>query len=259
MAGDDYIMVFTGGFDPVHSGHIAVIKEAATMGRVMIGLNSDEWLTKKKGQPFMPFEERAAILRQFRNIMMVTEFDDSDGTAIDAINKAKIFFGSSHKIIFVNGGDRNADNIPEIEAFKDDPKVDFMFNVGGDDKKNSSSWILDKWKTQKTERDWGYWRVLDDKGTVKTKELAILPGKSLSDQRHHYRSEYWCVVKGKIEIVIETPDPCTKKTLFLYPHSRTQITAGTWHKARNVGDETAHIIEIQYGTRCEEEDIERRD
>lgn len=259
MTTNDYIMVFTGGFDPVHSGHIAVIKEAATMGRVMIGLNSDEWLARKKGRPFMPFAERAEILRQFRNVMMVTEFDDDDGTAIDAIEKAKVFFGSSHKIIFVNGGDRNAENIPEVEAFKDDPKVDFMFNVGGDDKKNSSSWILDKWANQTTEREWGYWRVLDDKGTTKVKELVINPGCSLSDQRHHHRSEHWYVLSGRIIIDTEDPDPVTKKSIILNPHTTKVITAGTWHKARNDGDKPAHIIEVQHGTKCVEDDIERRD
>jgi len=255
----DNIMVFTGGFDPVHSGHIAVIQEAATMGRVFIGLNSDDWLSRKKGKAFMPFEEREKILTQFRNIMMVTEFDDSDDTAIDAINKAKKFFNSADKIIFVNGGDRNADNIPEVEAFKDDPRVDFMFSVGGDDKKNSSSWILDNWKNQKTYRDWGYWRVLDDKGNVKTKELVIEPGKSLSDQKHQYRSEHWYLLEGKLQIDTEVSDPHTKKTINLIPHQTTIITAGTWHKAKNVGDKPAHIIEIQYGSKCIEDDIERRD
>ena len=254
----DNIMVFTGGFDPVHSGHIAVIEEAATMGRVMIGLNSDDWLSKKKGQSFMPFEERAKILRQFRNIMMVTEFDDSDGTAIDAINKAKNFFGSAHKIIFVNGGDRNEGNIPELEFFKDDPKVDFLFSVGGDNKKNSSSWILEKWKYQKTYRDWGYWRVLDDKGTVKTKELVIEVGKSLSDQRHFHRSEHWYVLTGNLQIDLEFSDG-QKQTQVLSPHTTYVINSEWWHKAKNIGTEPVHVIEIQYGEKCLENDIERRD
>jgi len=252
------IMFFSGGFDPIHSGHISAINEASKHGELVIGLNSDDWLTRKKGMPFLPFEERKNIISQFKNVKTVIGFDDSDGTAIGGIDKALELFPDS-KIIFVNGGDRTPGNVPEEEHFKGNPRVGFKFSVGGDDKRNSSSWILEKWKYQKTYRDWGHWRVLDDKVTTKTKELVIEPGKSLSDQRHFYRSEHWYVLSGKLEIDTETPDPVVKKTLLLYPHSTATITSRTWHKARNVGTEPVHVIEIQHGTRCIEDDIERRD
>lgn len=255
---NDNIVVFTGGFDPIHSGHIDLINEAAKMGRVVVGLNSDEWLSRKKGQAFLPFIEREKIIKQFKNVMQVISFDDTDGTAIDAIRKVKSNFGSAHSIIFVNGGDRNEGNIPELEFFKDDPKVDFIFSVGGDNKKNSSSWILEKWKYQKTYRDWGYWRVLDDKETVKTKELVIEVGKSLSDQRHFYRSEHWYVLSGKLQIDLEPPEG-QKQVQVLSPHTTYVIKSEHWHKAINIGTEPVHVIEIQYGKKCLEDDIERRD
>ena len=107
------IVVFTGGFDPVHSGHISCIKEARKLGRVIIGLNSDEWLTRKKGKPFMSFEERKTVLEQFKNVLCVIEFDDSNNTASDAIRQAMKMF-PNNKIIFVNGGDRTENNITEI-------------------------------------------------------------------------------------------------------------------------------------------------
>ena len=254
----DNIVVFTGGFDPIHSGHIDLINEAAKIGRVVVGLNSDEWLSRKKGQAFLPFIEREKIIKQFKNVMQVISFDDTDGTAIDAIRKVKSNFGSAHSIIFVNGGDRNEGNIPELEFFKDDPKVDFIFSVGGDNKKNSSSWILEKWKYQKTYRDWGYWRVLDDKETVKTKELVIEVGKSLSDQRHFYRSEHWYVLSGKLQIDLEPPEG-QKQVQVLSPHTTYVIKSEHWHKAINIGTEPVHVIEIQYGKKCLEDDIERRD
>lgn len=254
----DNIVVFTGGFDPIHSGHIDLINEAAKIGRVVVGLNSDEWLSRKKGQAFLPFIEREKIIKQFKNVMQVISFDDTDGTAIDAIRKVKSNFGSAHRIIFVNGGDRNEGNIPELEFFKDDPKVDFIFSVGGDNKKNSSSWILEKWKYQKTYRDWGYWRVLDDKETVKTKELVIEVGKSLSDQRHFYRSEHWYVLSGKLQIDLEPPEG-QKQVQVLSPHTTYVIKSEHWHKAINIGTEPVHVIEIQYGKKCLEDDIERRD
>ena len=255
---NDNIVVFTGGFDPIHSGHIDLINEAVKIGRVVVGLNSDEWLSRKKGQAFLPFIEREKIIKQFKNVMQVISFDDTDGTAIDAIRKVKSNFGSAHSIIFVNGGDRTSTNIPEIEEFKDDPKVEFMFSVGGDDKKNSSSWILEKWKYQKTYRDWGYWRVLDDKETVKTKELVIEVGKSLSDQRHFYRSEHWYVLSGKLQIDLEPPEG-QKQVQVLSPHTTYVIKSEHWHKAINIGTEPVHVIEIQYGKKCLEDDIERRD
>ena len=133
----DNIIVFTGGFDPIHSGHIEAIKEAQKLGRVIIGLNSDEWLIRKKGKSFMPFEERKAVLDQFKNVLCVIGFDDSDNSASDAIRQAREMF-PKNKVIFVNGGDRTKSNIPEMNAFLNDSMVEFHFSVGGDNKKNSS-------------------------------------------------------------------------------------------------------------------------
>jgi mannose-6-phosphate isomerase-like protein (cupin superfamily) len=136
------------------------------------------------------------------------------------------------------------------------PWVEFKWGVGGTDKKNSSSWILDNWKTQRTERDWGYWRVLDDKGTIKTKELVINPGCNLSDQRHFHRSEHWYVLTGNIQIDTEYNNKW--QVQLLSPNTTYVIGPNVWHKATNTGDTPAHIIEIQYGERCVEDDIERR-
>jgi len=139
--------------------------------------------------------------------------------------------------------------------------VEFVFGVGGEDKKNSSSWILDEWKNPKTVRDWGWYRVLDDqpdKG-YKVKELVIMPGKSLSDQRHKLRSEMWYVVSGQVTMAIQGHDDI--HCGFELPALVNGYTIGNmiWHKAMNNQDVPAHIIEIQYGEQCIEEDIERRD
>ena len=73
------IALVTGGFDPIHSGHIQYLKAAATYADYLIvGLNSDEWLTRKKGRPFMPFEEREAILNELLVVDKVISFDDED-------------------------------------------------------------------------------------------------------------------------------------------------------------------------------------
>jgi cytidyltransferase-like protein len=136
------IVLVTGGFDPVHSGHVDYFYAAKALGdQLWVGLNSDEWLTRKKGKPFMPWIERGAIVGHLKPVDFVFEFDDSDGSARDAIRQARKY--TSGKIIFANGGDRTSTNIPEMDVDVDN--VEFVFGVGGENKKNSSSWILKKW------------------------------------------------------------------------------------------------------------------
>ena len=140
------VVLVTGGFDPIHSGHIAYFLSAKKLGdSLIVGLNSDEWLTRKKGKPFMTWDERAAVTSALKPVDLVFAFDDSDNTAIDAIRTALKDFPDSH-IVFANGGDRGKDNIPEM-VFESD-RVSFSFGIGGDDKKNSSSWILKNWEQQ---------------------------------------------------------------------------------------------------------------
>ena len=80
------VVLVSGGFDPLHSGHIAYFKEAKKLGsKLVVALNSDEWLTRKKGRPFMPFEERAAIVKELKVVDEVIGFDDSDDSACQAI------------------------------------------------------------------------------------------------------------------------------------------------------------------------------
>lgn len=139
------VVVITGGFDPLHSGHINYINAARGLGNLLlVGVNSDEWLTRKKGKPFMPLQERITVIRALRGVDYAVEFDDSSGHACNAIAFARKVW-PDHKIIFANGGDRTADNIPEMEM-KDD-NLEFVFGVGGSDKVNSSSWILENWKS----------------------------------------------------------------------------------------------------------------
>ena len=138
------IVLVTGGFDPIHSGHIAYFKAAASLGdELYVGINSDEWLVRKKGKAFLTWDERAAIISELKPVTGVLSFDDLDNTAINAIIKALSINLNNH-VIFANGGDRGKDNIPEM-AFESD-RVSFAFGIGGDDKKNSSSWILKNWE-----------------------------------------------------------------------------------------------------------------
>lgn len=252
------IVIVTGGFDPLHPGHIEYFKAAKELGdELHVGLNSDNWLTRKKGRPFMKFEDRAAIIDELGVVDRVLSFDDSDDSACGAIYKTMATHGDI-KIIFANGGDRTNTTTPEYKIYGDAPNVEFAFGVGGENKMNSSSWILDEWKTQKTERDWGYWRVLDDKPEkgYKVKELVIYPGKSLSDQKHFKRTEQWIVLEGVVKMQTEWEG--RQGIVHLQPHSMPyEIGVEVWHQASNPNGENAHILEIQRGE-CYEEDIERR-
>jgi D-beta-D-heptose 7-phosphate kinase/D-beta-D-heptose 1-phosphate adenosyltransferase len=252
------VVLVTGGFDPLHSGHIEYFKSARELGdKLVVGVNSDAWLTRKKGRPFMPFNERAAIIKELACVDDVIGFNDDDDTARNAIGH--ILATTIDNVVFANGGDRTNTTTPEYETYGNYPSVEFVFGVGGTNKVNSSSWILDEWKTQKTERDWGYWRVLDHKPEkgYKVKELVIYPGKSLSDQKHFERSEQWQVLQGIVKM--DTEYNAIENITHLEAHSRPyEIGMEVWHKASNPGTENAHILEIQWGV-CYEEDIERRD
>ena len=248
------IILVTGGFDPIHSGHIEYLQSAKNLGDILVvGLNSDEWLTRKKGRPFMPFKERQSVIENLKMVDEVISVDDSDDTAHGAIFKVMSTFGYGKKIIFANGGDRNKENIPEHETYGD--SVKFVYGVGGVGKKNSSSWILDEWKNPKTIRPWGWYRVLDDRQGYKVKELVIEPGKSLSYQRHFKRAEHWYVLKGKC--VLKTKYKNNEDTQVIIENRHYDVGRKVWHQGSNIEDTPCHILEVQHGDECIEEDIER--
>lgn len=244
------LIIATGGFDPVHSGHIAYLNSAKKLGDLLwVGVNSDAWLERKKGRAFMPIEERMTIVRNLRatNPEMVFEFDDLDGSACSLLERAKQYYPYM-EIVFANGGDRTADNIPEMAV----EGVEFVFGVGGEDKANSSSWILEEWKAPKTLRPWGYYRVLHEVAGTKVKELTVEPGQTLSMQRHRQRAEYWMVTEGECKAEKEFG------AMFLRRHETLHIPQGEWHQLSNPFKQPCKLVEVQFGTRCVEEDIERR-
>lgn len=250
------IAVCSGGFDPLHSGHLASFEAARAMADMLyVAVNSDEWLARKKGRSFMPLKERLAVVSAIKFVdQTIAYFDDSDGSCCAALEEIK----SKHpnaEIIFCNGGDRTQNNIPEMKV----AGVRFEFGVGGEHKENSSSWILEEWKAPKTKRDWGYYRVLHESPGVKVKELTVDAGAALSMQRHQGRSEFWLVSEG-----IATVDTINTRTTDvelkgIYDrHTHLHIEPNEWHQLINTEPNPLKIVEIQYGSRCEEDDIERK-
>ena len=204
----------------------------------------------------MPFEERAAIIKELNSVDQVICFNDADDSACDAIKRLIESYPNAD-IHFVNGGDRTYANTPEMQKYGDCCRVKFHWGIGGSDKKNSSSWILEDWKNAKTIRPWGWYRILDERPGYKVKELVINPGQSLTDQRHLLRSEKWLVVQGKV--AIDTEWRSNKNTVVLTQFSNCYtIGPKVWHRAYNSTEYPCYVIEIQQGEKCIEEDIERR-
>ena len=125
----------SGGFDPVHIGHLRMIQEAAKHGDVVVIVNSDEWLMRKKGYIFMPFKERCEILQGFEATHSTTFVDDSDNSVCEALRRIKPDY-------FANGGDRKTDNTPEMNVC-DELGIGLLWNVGGGKIQSSSTLVTD--------------------------------------------------------------------------------------------------------------------
>lgn len=144
--------IVSGGFDPVHEGHIANILESASESDGVIALiNSDEWLCRKKGKNFMNFHTRSTIIAAIKGVIETMSFDDNDNSACDGLRKVRAKYPDD-RLVFAKGGDRTADNIPEISVCRE-LNIEIKYNVGakisGSAKPNSSSWILQNWDNRK--------------------------------------------------------------------------------------------------------------
>jgi mannose-6-phosphate isomerase-like protein (cupin superfamily) len=160
-------------------------------------------------------------------------------------------------IVFANGGDRTQANIPEMTV--QDDRVTFAFGVGGEDKRNSSSWILQEWKAPRTQRQWGYYRVLHEVGDhTKVKELTVEPGQRLSMQQHQHRAEHWFVAEGTATVYTINKSTDSELQGVYHKHQSLHIGNTQWHQLCNESTEPLKVVEIQYGSQCVEGDIKRK-
>ena len=134
----------SGGFDPVHIGHIRMIQDASRYGDVLVIINSDDWLMRKKGYVFMPWKERAEIMGNIKGVTIVTAVNDEDETVCEAIRRHK-------PDAFANGGDRKTENTPEMDVCEE-LGIQLMWAIGGSDKPQSSSWLVNKLKENENGR-----------------------------------------------------------------------------------------------------------
>ena len=123
----------SGGFDPIHKGHVQMIREAAEYGNVIVFLNSDDWLMRKKGYKFMSFEERAYIAGSIKGVVVVAAVDDSDNTVCAGLKRFRPDY-------FANGGDRKQDNTPEMDVCEE-LGIQMLWNIGGGKIQSSSDLV----------------------------------------------------------------------------------------------------------------------
>jgi len=134
------VIVLSGGFDPMHVGHLRMIQESAKMAEIVIaGVNSDEWLMRKKGYVFMPHEERVEMVQGTRGVSKAMAFDDDDNSACDLLRRVRALW-PNFKVAFANGGDRTSDNIPEIPV-AEELDVHLIWGVGGGKVQSSSDLV----------------------------------------------------------------------------------------------------------------------
>ncbi len=247
----DYALI-SGGFDPVHIGHLAMIKDAKRISKkVIVLLNSDDWLTRKKGKPFMVEAQRAQILEEFESVSeVIIQNNDKDNSS----NAAIIDFHNSHSdksICYCNGGDRSQENkIREAQTCKD-LGIDLKFGIGGIHKLESSSNLTKNHLYETEHRPWGNFHIIAKGQGYQIKEINIKPGKKQSLQRHKNRSEYWQVINGNGMVYLEDSKFKLEKNDNIY------IPQGDIHRLENIGKNLLTIVEIQIGEKISEDDIER--
>jgi len=260
----DKLCLVTGGFDPLHSGHIEYFKAAKELSNyLVIAVNSDKWLIKKKNYFFMPWSERSEIIKSLSFVDEVIAFDDSDGSACDAI---KICLTKAEKVLFANGGDRKKNNIPEADSFLNNPNVEFIYGIGGAHKINSSSnltsnfynnfsKILNSEKGNIEHNDisspWGFHNLIVNNESYKVKILSVNPYSQLSLQKHQHREEHWIIIKGKGEVTIDG------NTIHLATGDYIHIPKLSEHSLKNTSTENMVVLEVQLGEILEEADIQR--
>lgn len=241
-------VVVSGGFDPVHVGHLQMLEQAKSLGdHLIVILNSDRFLQNKKGYVFMPFKERKKILLGFKAVDKVVKCIDKDNTVIETLKNLKL----KDKVdIFANGGDRKSiEDIPESKICKE-YNIEMVFGIGGG-KIQSSSELVKKFLNYREERPWGFFENLLEEKNYKVKKLVIFPKEKISFQFHNFRNEKWFVVKGSGKVFIDQNMFDCKKGHFF------EIKKQEKHSIENNGKSPLEIIEIQSGSKLAEDDIVR--
>lgn len=233
------VVLLSGGFDPLHVGHIEMIQKAAQYGKVYVAVNSDAWLMRKKGFVFMNLDERCTMVNAIKGVEFVFAFEDYDDTACEAIRKIQPNY-------FGNGGDRTQSNTPEHELCTE-MHIPVLYGLG--EKIQSSSELVDgQWVVRK----WGSYKVLH-RGPDYVSKILAFGAEPMGWQRHHYRTEQWTCISGHVRV---DTDPMYGGSYFLMPGESVTIKPDEWHRAK--AEPGTQVMEVWQGMILKEEDIERK-
>lgn len=244
-------VVVSGGFDPLHVGHLRMFKEAKQLGdELIVIINNDNWIHSKKGFAFMPEDERAELIAElpFVNRVVLTRHveNDTDRSVCKLLEEIK-------PDIFVNGGDQFADTIPEVEVCKR-LGIHMVFSVGGEKVRSSSELVQqahDKMIT--THRPWGSFKKLGEFEEAYLKTLHVHEGATLSLQRHQQRAETWLLLSGDVQAV-RGKDITALEIYELEPGVPFHVPLGHLHRLSS--RKGGVVAEISIG-KFDENDIER--
>ena len=243
--------IVSGGFDPVHVGHLRMFQAANKLAdKVIVLLNNDNWLVKKKGKPFMNQEQRKEILEEFISVTKVIIQKSSEKSSSLAIREFALK-NPNKKLCYCNGGDRsNIKNILEAKICSEF-NIELEFEIGGKEKIESSSQLTKNYLGDIEKRPWGNYHIIAKNTGYQIKEIKVNQNSKLSLQKHKSRSEFWQIVKGESKIIIE------EKEYFLKEKEHIYIPKNTIHRIENIGKEELIFIEIQLGENLKEDDIIR--
>jgi len=246
----DFALV-SGGFDPVHVGHLRMFQDAKKIAdNVVLLLNNDEWLTRKKGKPFMTQNQRKEILEEFKSISRVIIQKTSEPSSSQAIEEF-VSNNPNKNICYCNGGDRsNVNNIREEDICLK-LGVDMQFGIGGEKKIESSSNLTKNYLGEIEKKPWGNYHIIARNLGYQIKEIKVSVDSKLSLQKHNNRAEFWQIIRGKCKVTVDDRHQELRENEHVY------IPKNTFHRIENTGDNELVFVEIQLGDDLEEDDIIR--
>lgn len=237
-------VVVSGGFDPMHIGHLRMIQEAQKLApKVIVIVNNDRFLLEKKGYVFMCIQERLEIIKAISGVYKVVESIDKDMTVCKTL---KSLAERESIKCFANGGDRKViSDIAEAEVCR---KLDIAleFNVGGRKIQSSSSLV-----SNEVEKPWGSYKTFEKGEGYLLKRMTVLTDQTLSLQSHKHRAEHWVVAQGTATI------ECDAEIKTVQQYGSFFIPLGSKHRLSNLNRDTLKVIEVQFGDNLSEEDIVR--
>jgi cytidyltransferase-like protein len=237
-------IVVSGGFDPVHKGHLRMFQNAKGLGEnLIVILNNDDFLLKKKGYIFMGQDERKEIIEGFECVDEVIISIDEDLTVCSTL---ELLASQGRADVFANGGDRrNTNDNPEYQICSKH-NIEMLFNIGGEKIQSSSDLVKNEVK-----KPWGKYLTFEQGDGYLVKRINVDAGESLSLQSHEHRTELWVVVKGEATVTLDGQKKIHNKGECIF------IPLKSKHRLENMSKDPLELIEVQFGDILSEEDIIR--